>query len=159
MFKYYNFDIVFAEVPDEVTLAINITNCPNHCPGCHSAHLQEDVGSPLNDDAILALLSSYMHDVTCICFMGGDAEPQEVERLALFAREKFPRIKTAWYSGKPTISDKIAISSFNYIKIGGYNAAYGPLNKPTTNQRLYRIEENCTEDITSRFWKNNLNFS
>ena len=91
--------------------------------------------------------------------MGGDAEPQEVERLALFAREKFPRIKTAWYSGKPTISDKIAITSFNYIKIGGYNAAYGPLNKPTTNQRLYRIEENCTEDITSRFWKNNLNFS
>ena len=38
--------------------------------------------------------------------MGGDAEPQEVERLALFAREKFPRIKTAWYSGEPTISTK-----------------------------------------------------
>lgn len=159
MLKYYNFDIVFAEVPDEVTLAINITNCPNHCPDCHSAHLQQDVGTPLNDDAVFALLGSYMHDVTCICFMGGDADPQEVERLALFAREKFPRIKTAWYSGKPTISDKITISSFNYIKIGGYNAAYGPLNKPTTNQRLYRIEENRTEDITSRFWKNNLNFS
>lgn len=159
MLKFHNFDIVFAEVPDEVTLAINITGCPNHCPGCHSPHLQQDTGNPLDDNALAELLTLYTNDITCVCFMGGDAEPQEVERLALFAREKFPLIKTAWYSGKPTISDKIAITSFNYIKIGGYNAAYGPLNKPTTNQRLYRIEENCTEDITSRFWKNNLNFS
>ena len=28
MLKYANFDIVFQEVPDEVTLAINISNCP-----------------------------------------------------------------------------------------------------------------------------------
>ena len=30
MLKYANYDIVFQEVPDEVTLAINISNCPNH---------------------------------------------------------------------------------------------------------------------------------
>ena len=29
MVRYHNFDIVFAEIPDETTLAINITNCPN----------------------------------------------------------------------------------------------------------------------------------
>lgn len=32
MVRYHNFDIVFAEIPDETTLAINITNCPNRCP-------------------------------------------------------------------------------------------------------------------------------
>lgn len=42
MVRYHNFDIVFAEIPDETTLAINITNCPNRCPGCHSPHLQRD---------------------------------------------------------------------------------------------------------------------
>ena len=35
MVRFYNFDIVFAEIPDEVTLAINITGCPYRCPGCH----------------------------------------------------------------------------------------------------------------------------
>ena len=29
--RYYNFDIVFAEIPGETTLAINIANCPNRC--------------------------------------------------------------------------------------------------------------------------------
>ena len=36
MLKYAGYDIVFQEIPDEVTLAISLTNCPNRCPGCHS---------------------------------------------------------------------------------------------------------------------------
>ena len=46
--RYYNFDIVFAEIPGETTLAINIANCPNRCPGCHSPHLQADAGHVLD---------------------------------------------------------------------------------------------------------------
>ena len=46
MLKYANFDIVFQEVPEEVTLAINISNCPNQCPGCHSKYLWENKGKP-----------------------------------------------------------------------------------------------------------------
>lgn len=41
MLKYVNTDIVFQEFPDEVTLAINLSNCPCHCPGCHSSYLWE----------------------------------------------------------------------------------------------------------------------
>ena len=44
MLKYVNTDIVFQEIPDEVTLAVNISNCPCRCPGCHSEYLWEDVG-------------------------------------------------------------------------------------------------------------------
>ena len=49
MVRYHNFDIVFAEIPCETTLAINITNCPNRCRGCHSLHLQADMGRVLDE--------------------------------------------------------------------------------------------------------------
>ena len=42
MLKYTTHDIVFQEFPDEVTLAVNLSRCPNACPGCHSAALQGD---------------------------------------------------------------------------------------------------------------------
>ena len=29
MVRYHNFDVVFAEIPGETTLALNITGCPN----------------------------------------------------------------------------------------------------------------------------------
>ena len=56
MLKYYNYDIVFREIPNHVTLAINITNCPNHCVGCHSSHLQQDVGEVLDENLLDSLL-------------------------------------------------------------------------------------------------------
>ena len=48
MVRFYNYDIVFAEIPDEVSLALNITGCPNRCPGCHSTHLQQNIGDVLD---------------------------------------------------------------------------------------------------------------
>ena len=56
MVRYHNFDIVFAEIPGETTLAINIANCPNRCPGCHSPHLQADAGHVLDAAELRALL-------------------------------------------------------------------------------------------------------
>lgn len=101
MLKYYSHSIVFQEVPDEVTLAINISCCPNNCKGCHSPFLQEDVGEPLGQNIISALLNSYKNAITCICFMGGDSNPQAVEHLAKYIKELTGRqIRTAWYSGK-----------------------------------------------------------
>lgn len=97
--KFYNYDIVFAEIPDETTLAVNITNCPNRCPGCHSPHLQADIGMLLDEEALSVLLGRYGQAITCICFMGGDSDPSEVARLALWCKTCFPDLKTAWYSG------------------------------------------------------------
>ena len=65
--RYYNFDIVFAEIPGETTLAINIANCPNRCPGCHSPHLQADAGHVLDAPELRALLERYGRSVTCVC--------------------------------------------------------------------------------------------
>ena len=64
MLKYYNHDIVFQEYPDEVTLAINLTLCPNRCIGCHSAFLREDIGEELTPERITALIDAN-EGITC----------------------------------------------------------------------------------------------
>ena len=46
--KYVNTEVVFQEVPDEISLAINISGCPIHCPDCHSKFLWENVGTILD---------------------------------------------------------------------------------------------------------------
>ncbi len=151
--RYHNCDIVFAEIPDETTLAINITGCPNGCPGCHSPHLQRDGGTELDETELDFLLSRYGRDVTCICFMGGDASPREVERLAGWLHTVAPSLRTAWYSGRSELPEDIDPAVFDYIKTGPYIEAQGPLTSRTTNQRLYRVTDGHLQDITGRFWK------
>lgn len=80
MLKYAGYDIVFQEIPDEVTLALNLSGCPNGCPGCHSPHLQRDEGEALTPGALERLLERYGREITCVCFMGGDAAPAKSPR-------------------------------------------------------------------------------
>ena len=150
MLKFHNYDIVFQEIPDEVTLAVNISNCPNRCIDCHSPYLQEDTGEELTESVLSAMLEKYGNAVTCVCFMGGDGSSDEVLRLAKFARQ-FHK-KTAWYSGKSELYDN-ALSCFDYIKLGEYVKELGGLNSSTTNQRFYKIENESMVDITEQFWK------
>ena len=95
MLKYVNTGVVFQEIPDEVTLAINISNCPCHCPGCHSHYLWEDIGLPLDTDAIDQFVDQYGTDITCISFMGGDADPKAVNSLAQYIHEYYPQFHVA----------------------------------------------------------------
>ena len=148
--KYYNFDIVFQEIPDEVTLAVNITNCPYRCENCHSPHLHNDIGPVLNEAEVDALLKKYGKQITCFCFMGGDAAPQEVEHLAAYVRQK-SRLKVAWYSGNAQLPK--SFPAFDYVKVGSYQPSRGGLKSRTTNQRLYRNQNGNPVDITTRFWK------
>lgn len=154
MLRYADYDIVFQEIPDEVTLAINLSNCPNRCKGCHSPHLLEDIGEPLTEESLLWLLHKYGTAVTCVCFMGGDAEPFEVERLAGFLhRQSIASVKVAWYSGKSELPESFSIQDFEYIKLGPYIERLGGLKSPDTNQHFYRIVGDRMEDITFRFWR------
>ncbi len=154
MLKYVDYDIVFQEIPDEVSLAINLSNCPHHCKGCHSPQLQKDIGEPLNEKAVTQLLEKYGNCITCVCFMGGDSAPDEVCRLAEFIRFfTNNKTKTAWYSGCKVLNTDKALHSFNYIKLGPYVEHLGPLNKKTTNQRLFKISQGKYQNITYKMWK------
>lgn len=154
MLKYVNKGVVFQEIPDEVTLAINLSNCPCHCPGCHSKYLWEDIGEPLTPLALEGFITEYGSDITCICFMGGDAEPTYVNALACYLRREHPRLKVAWYSGRSRVPASVRKADFDYIKLGPYIKHLGCLKERTTNQRLYKhASGDDFTDITALFWK------
>ena len=159
MVKVASYDVVFQEIPGEVTLALNLSNCPCHCPGCHSPHLAEDIGEPLTEELMNGLISRYGSMITCVAFMGGDSEPDEVAKWAEYIHQ-LPisklQLKTAWYSGRTSFPREPRIPSqpsFDYVKLGPYVEALGGLKSPTTNQRLYKRVRDEWQDITSTFWQ------
>ena len=155
MLKYANYDVVFQEVPDEVTLAINISNCPNQCPGCHSKYLWENIGKNLDMNELNRLVSQYETGITCVCFMGGDANPKEVADMAWQLKNNHSNLKMAWYSGKNELPQNVSTDHFDYIKLGRYVAELGPLDSATTNQRMMkRLADGRVKDITEWFRKN-----
>lgn len=143
--------IVFEEVPDEVSLAIEITNCPGHCVGCHSPWLREDIGEELTPDKLFGLIEKNK-GITCVCFMGEGKDPEALKKLAMDVRVRYPHIKTALYSGRTEVEPEYD-SFFDYIKVGPYIPEKKALNFKTTNQRLYEITDEGRKDITSKFWK------
>lgn len=155
MLKFVDVKEVFAEIPDEITLAISISGCPIQCKGCHSRYLWEDVGEELTTEVLSALLRKHF-GVSCICFMGGDQSPEEVNRLARGIKES-SSVSIAWYSGREKLPETISLENFDYVKLGHYDEERGPLNNPDTNQRLWQVTHangsHTLTDITSRFWK------
>ena len=144
--------VVFSEIPDEVTLAVEITNCPGHCVGCHSPWLREDIGEELTVEKLRDIIDRNI-GVTCVCFMGEGKDQEALKKLAfsIKLRSDYP-YKTALYSGREEIEDEM-YNYFDYVKLGPYIEKYGPLNKETTNQRLYEIANGEKKDITYKFWR------
>ena len=144
MLKYHSTYIGFREIPDEISLCINITNCPNNCKGCHSPHLRQDIGTPLTYLELKRLIQEN-EGITCVCFMGEGKEPWEIERLIRSIKDEV-NVKWALYTGSEVI-DMFSISTLNYLKLGPYKEECGPLDCPTTNQKLFKLLENSVEEI------------
>ena len=158
MLKYINHDIVFQEYPDEVSLAINLSCCPNACPGCHSQYLWEDKGEVLSLERLTNIVEKYGNNITCVGLMGGDNDPESVLVLLAALKRTHPHLKTGWYSGHATLPHCFSdYPAPDYVKLGPWREECGPLSSPTTNQRLYHyLEDGSREDITSKFWKKGL---
>lgn len=167
MVKYMPEDtqVVFREIPDEITLAINITNCPHHCEGCHSPYLREDIGEVLDIKTIDDLLKRN-DGVTCVCFMGEGKDPESLHKLVTHIKKTYKTTAIALYTGADDVEDDFYWDNLDYIKIGHYDKNFGPIDNPNTNQRLYIgcalcggvVEVNGVKrfgwkDITDSFWK------
>jgi anaerobic ribonucleoside-triphosphate reductase activating protein len=149
MIKYIPQDtsVVFSEIPDEITLALNISNCQNNCIGCHTSYLRENIGTELTPEVLSAEIQKNS-GISCVCFMGEGNDREALLNISQYIRREFPDLKTALYSGRVAVEDEI-YDYFDYVKVGPYIESLGPLNSKTTNQRLYKNKE----DITYKFWK------
>ena len=86
--KYYAIDIVFQEVPDEISICFTITGCNKRCKGCHSAHLwSRNNGTELTDDAYIKTLSKYKNLASCVLFMGGEWYNDRLFELLSIAKQ------------------------------------------------------------------------
>lgn len=155
MIKYKDCMVVFEEIPNMVSLAINITNCQNNCKGCHTPELRKNIGKELTDKEIDELLKNN-EGVNCVILMGEGKDPDRILEISRYIHRRH-NLKTALYSGRENVESSI-LNEFDYVKVGPYIEKYGPLNSKTTNQRLYEIDKKedgsvlDVIDITSRFW-------
>lgn len=153
--KFAEYTIAFQEVPNEVSLVFTISNCPFKCEGCHSEYLWNDIGLPLLDN-IEMILSIYGNLITCVCFMGGDQNKQELKK-AIDIVKKY-NLKICLYTGTNYLEEiKDIVDLLDYIKIGRYIKDLGGLDSCNTNQRFYKNIKGDLKDITYLFKKEKSN--
>lgn len=141
--KYLGYTIALQEVPNEISLVINVSGCLHRCNGCHSTYLWEYDGELLKEN-LCDLLSKYKDMITCVCFMGGE---QNIDELLIYLKYiQSIGLKTCLYSGCESIKDVEPLLPYlDWIKIGRYdeslstdtNIQYG-IKLATSNQNIYK---------------------
>lgn len=147
MVIYDKYDIVFQEIPNEVSLAFTLKACQNRCVGCHSAHLREEFGNELTDELIYKLLHNYAGEITNVLFLGeGNDKSRLIQIMNMFANNG---LKISIYSGRDEI-DIDYLEHVDYYKVGSYKEQLGGLDSVSTNQKLFKIN---AVDITNKLTK------
>ena len=141
MLKYLYVKEIFKEIPDEITLGVSISGCQIRCKGCHSRELWEDKGEELSMIALNDLIKNHK-GITCVCLFGGEHDITTLKMLFSMIRHKHG-LRTAWYCGLDLLPKAhLDMPTYvDYLKLGRFDLELGPLNDPTTNQRLYQIEQ------------------
>lgn len=128
------------EVPEEIVLGLTILGCPIHCPDCHSSWSwsKNYPQKLINAENISKLLTPYH---TGLLFFGGEWEAdfqQTLEQL-----QDWFHLPLALYTGLSTEEAfaKPWINLLTFIKTGPYIQELGNLRSPTTNQRMFRLEQ------------------
>lgn len=159
MIKYVSYAVTFAEVPDEISLTLAISNCGGNCPGCHSPELRGDIGRDLEEDLPL-LLKKYKDQITCVCFLGQGNDPDALDECLEYVHRH--GLKTCLYTGADEFEG--GTTYLTYVKVGHYDEALGGLDSPKTNQRMYYLPAAYAAngvrlvtlepiDITNKFWR------
>ena len=153
MLMYASVGISELEIPTKKSLVIYISNCQHRCRNCHTPYLHECYGDLLREN-FETIFNVYYEYFDVVCFMGEGKETEEDKKEMLdyctfiHSREK----KTALYCGRDCQIENW-MEKFNYIKIGSYQEEKGSITKQTTNQKLFKKENNKYVDITYMFWK------
>jgi anaerobic ribonucleoside-triphosphate reductase activating protein len=128
--NYDKLDIVFQEVPNEISLVIRFTGCPLACKGCHSENVKSAKGEYLTLVDFKSILNRNKHNVSCILFMGGEWNSELVDYIDLAAESGF---KTCLYTGLVDVHPKLK-RNLTYLKTGPWIESRGGLDSVDTNQ-------------------------
>jgi|TARA_R110000868_G_scaffold159535_2_gene388492 anaerobic ribonucleoside-triphosphate reductase activating protein len=139
--------IVFQEVPDEVSLAFTISGCLLGCKGCHSSESwSANSGLVLSQDYLWQRLQTYQGLISCVLFLGGEWQLSRLLPLLQMARNR--QLHTCLYTGLDDISASLK-SQLTFLKTGRWIAELGGLDSPITNQRF--IDLRTGECLNHRF--------
>ncbi|NLJ51009.1 MAG: anaerobic ribonucleoside-triphosphate reductase activating protein [Alcaligenaceae bacterium] len=134
--RYLHEEVVWIEVPGEVSLAYQFTGCPLRCKGCHSADTWKlGTGKQLSPDYFRQRLVQYQNLITCVLFMGGEWQSEQLLPYLRLAQEA--NLKTCLYTGleKEEVPTEL-LPYLDYLKVGPWIAELGGLDNPNTNQRF-----------------------
>lgn len=135
--RYISQQIVWQEVPGEVSLAYTIAGCPLRCPGCHSSDTwAPDQGYPLTASHLEDRLRVYKGLITCVLFLGGEWQMEAL--VARLSQVRQAGLNTCLYTGLETVPS-VLCDHLTYLKTGPWIAAAGGLESPDTNQRFWDL--------------------
>lgn len=152
--------LALQEVPGEISLIIPLAGCSHSCKGCHSPHFQDKNGGEILVTTIFDdILCKYESKVSCVCFFGGEWQPESLRCLSHIAR--MHGFKVALYSGFDfeELPEDLT-GEFTYIKTGMYREELGGLDSRTTNQRMLRREaDGSWTCLNSEFWRQEITWN
>ena len=134
--RYRHEEVVWLEVPGEVSLAYHVTGCPLRCKGCHSVDTWKiGSGHILTTELFSNRLQRYKHLITCVLFMGGEWLPDKLLTYLQLAQDA--RLKTCLYTGfeKEQLPAEL-LPYLDYLKVGPWSPEHGGLDNPNTNQQF-----------------------
>lgn len=144
---YFKKDVVFQEVPGEISLCYLVGGCPLRCKGCHSIFCyDETLGKKFKVEKYTETLDKYNGYISCVLFMGGEWHKDELLDYLSIAKNK--GLKTCLYTGLKDVGGDIK-ANLTYLKTGPWIEELGGLNSPTTNQKF--VELSTGNDLTSAF--------
>ncbi len=137
---YYSLEVVFQEVPGEISLSFSICGCQLRCEGCHSPFLwKKGNGTLLTVENYRNILEQYRPYASCVLFMGGEWHEKELVQFLKIAKSKY--FKTCLYTGEETVCPEI-LEQLDWLKTGKWNPKLGGLDSPNTNQIFKDIKTN-----------------
>ena len=124
--------VVWQEVPGEVSLAFTVSGCPLRCPGCHSSDSWDaQQGLPLTVEYLQQRISQYRGLISCVLFFGGEWRPGVL--LPLLQLVRAAGLHSCLYTGLETIPNELQ-AQLTFLKTGPWIRELGGLNSRSTNQ-------------------------
>lgn len=147
--KFFDTDIVFKEIPDEISLCFSMFGCPHKCVNCHWNTIDKANLYDLNITIAQNIADKYKNKVSCILFLGGEWDIEFIDVVKIFKNNGF---KVALYTGLDfDYVDVELIKILDYIKVGRYIDDLGGLESPITNQVLYKLDN--MEVLNYKLWR------